>query len=1366
MRKNFLMQGLRFLCIALLLSGAAMQGAVWNNTIVAPGTNILDDDLDIIGDNSIQGDVRITADSVDILVSLTNGDAIVRGDTGAPASDPDPRLFLLPRNGHKITFDLTDSLSFFGASDGTPLLILVDTQDTGTGVVEFLLANGKTVEFSADGVGGGTKFFLKMYADQTQETITFIRADTTSSAHVFVVVGRDSMMSYVAETPVTASPDELGTILFDPTNTGAGRMILKVEDLGAVLIGGNLIDDIVTVTDTLLSNIYTPTLAGLSAKMLVTNSDAGAEHAGLLVVNENTVYTSLAYDMFCTGTFDGFRAGFILSSHASLEMEEGAYFDYVGATTNTCLDPNISGECLDGREVDEVVKFRNASAFIVDSDPTDTTLTGSIVFNTNSALFFRSGVDSEGNVSEFEADGSVSFTIDPEFKTSGIGNIVFDVEGRVDVIGLDDPDTNRVEILSLHVDPTGGPINYETPAAPFVFPLRDFNGTIYNSASFFINGRMNLFSATLAHTDENHTINQKNDCTSEPTYVGGDNFFIKQLTDGASRPKIVFYSSSFDLHTSAAVVGLDLFVPNFDGVGGNSSDFTFFHNGFVVDKGTGRNLILGSVIGADVCDGCATVSRDAHLDIYQETPQDTLTTHELQLLVAPNNCYIHATLPCDPTPIATQYSLHNIYLGWASNISIGTNGTTVDGEPLITFPTLLINGNYFSFDTRGGLDNMPENSSVTGQGGIFVDNHGIITIADGYRAMVSTMVTRSHGGTIDLPKNRVLFDVRVGIAEWNLDLTDAGQLEIVPTGSRLSDYTLNWLATQKDYEDWTPYTFDPYNPCEKEPVVAANLTSLPTVSGIVDQFQIKGSRIGDPAHLMVDCGWIKELIFLRGCNAGEAPTAVVALQDNGRVGLNMADTSNDSLSATMKLGVNGVTIIANGNGQVDLNSDLVIDNICSVLKGPDFGSEIPQVLTFFAATPKTIRVRPTGILDLSSFNSVDDTIRFEGSVKVIFEPGSRLIMGGATLQFYDNSSFIVEPYFGCQPLSYESVQSTDDRRVSILGTGTISLEDNALMEVSRLAYLGIETDVNCSVTLTDITLQLLDQAQVNIGQDFRVFGGVFQVGNTTNQVYGEEDTPASVNFTLIINGEDINFRMGSRAFVGFGVGMVKDDDTELPNEWLVDNLFNVDAVNLFIRDGSLVHNHIFDGADSRAALLAFGQIGTGYTFELDPINGEILGGGNIIALAPSEATPINPVVLAVDGGINERITGVSILSSSPLLTDIAGGYKEVPTMPADYMTTFSYFKVVDTGTAVNIRGVVGKKSDNSNGFRAGYVSEGRIGRDSEETVLNSNVQPGAQAEVVVSIGAAQFLFPADAPALGVAPVVFTIPQFGSDQRKL
>lgn len=133
--------------------------------------------------------------------------------------------------------------------------------------------------------------------------------------------------------------------------------------------------------------------------------------------------------------------------------------------------------------------------------------------------------------------------INLEFKTPGIGNSVFDIEGRVDIIGLGDSDTNRIEMLLLHVNITGGPISYQFPAEPFIFPLRDFNGTIYNRASFFITGRMNLFSATLAHTDANHIVNQKNDCTSEPTYVGGDSFFIQHLTNGSSRPKIAFYSS-------------------------------------------------------------------------------------------------------------------------------------------------------------------------------------------------------------------------------------------------------------------------------------------------------------------------------------------------------------------------------------------------------------------------------------------------------------------------------------------------------------------------------------------------------------------------------------------------------------------------------------------------------------------------------------------------------------------------------------------------------------------------------------------------------------------------------------------------------
>lgn len=1345
MRKNFLMYSLHLLCIGLLLSQATVQAAVWAGGPQA--ANVVDEDLSISGDNSLVGGIQIRADTVDVTVTVSLGDAIVRGDATGPS-----RLFLCAAAGLRITFDLQDSLSFFGSANGTPLLILVD----GGGLVEFVLSDEESVVFSADGLGGGTKFYLMM-RQSDPSPVLFRRNDITSDEHVYVIVGRDSIISYVAETDISSNPQETGTITFDPTNTGAGRMILRVQNRGAVLIGGNLIDSGLTKPNIFLSDIDMTVLAGLNARMEVVNSDDAAEHAGLLVWNENTIYPSLATDPFCTGSFDGFRAGFILSSHASLNIGEGAYVDYVGTETNTCLSPAINPEVLDGNSVSSVIKPRNASAFIVDSDSTlDPDVMATINFATTSALFFRSGVDKNGNVTPFDLDDNVSFVIDPALKTPGMGNIVFDVEGTVNFVGADL--LNRTEILSLHVQPTGGPVDYVTNSAPFVFPVRDFNGQIYNCASFLVNGRINFISTILAHTDECHVVKEKNDCVSEPTYVGGELLDCEGPSD--VRPKMAFYSSFFDLHTSAAVSGLDLFVPNrtfFDEIN-NVSAFRFFYNGAAFDDCTGRQLILGTAVGSVACDGCTVISRDAHLDIYQEVPQDPAGLQILTLETLPNNDLIHENLPTD---IENQFSLHTIYLGWASNISIGTNGDTILGEPLTTFPALIIDGNYFSFETRGGLNNTPCASNVTGQGGIFVDNHGSISIAPTRRANIGTMVTRSHNGSINLPKQQVFFDLRVGIAEWNLDLTDPAQREIIAVDEVLSDYTLNWLATKKDYANFMPYDVGNFDPCACPPVTRANISSLPIVSGTIDQFQIKGSRIGCPAHIMVDCGWIRELVFLQGCNSGEAPTAVVVLQNEGRVGLNMANTSNDSLSATMKLGVNGVTIIANGTGQVDLNSDIVIDNICSVLKGPDFVST--DTLTFFSYASRTIRVKPTGILDLSQFTS--GTIRFEGDIDVVFEPGAKLVMGGATLQFFDTCQFIVEPFFGCEEINPElGLQSTNDRRVRVIGTGIISLEDSSAMQISRRSYLGIETDVTCTVTLTDITLQLIDDSQVNIGEDYRVIGGVFQVGNVTDQFVQEGQLliPATVNFSLIINGENINFRLGSRAFLGLGVGVV-DDRGATQNEWLVDNLFNVDTINISIENGSLVHNHIFAGDDERAALIALGQVRTGYNFDIDPIDGEILGGGNIITLVPAVMSPINPTVLNVDGQINERLSA-SVISSSPLLFDIAALYKPLPPANASLADIFTFLKVADTGTTPNIRASAGRDDTNSDAFLITYVSNGQIIRRSVETAIDPNGAAVAQADRAVSIGAVQLAFPGEDPQNNNdGPIAFEIPQIGSSQ---
>ena len=70
--------------------------------------------------------------------------------------------------------------------------------------------------------------------------------------------------------------------------------------------------------------------------------------------------------------------------------------------------------------------------------------------------------------------------------------------------------------------------------------------------------------------------------------------------------------------------------------------------------------------------------------------------------------------------------------------------------------------------------------------------------------------------------------------------------------------------------------------------------------------------------VMVDGGFIREFLFFSGCNSADAPTAVIALQNEGRVGLGTTHRNVDSLGASIVLGVNGVTIIANGNGEVCL----------------------------------------------------------------------------------------------------------------------------------------------------------------------------------------------------------------------------------------------------------------------------------------------------------------------------------------------------------------------------------------------------------------------------------------------------------------
>jgi len=1318
MKKNFFRKSFFFVLFGVLVSTTALGVVNWNG--VASDV-IGDTTLNINADSTISGAVEVRASGGNTVnVNLVGGG----GKTLTGISDA--RLYLnAVSSSDSIVFNLTEDLLFTGDSD-TTLLIVV----SGDGEVIFKLSDTYKVSFSAASAGVmGAHLFVHMNASNIP-TLTFNRLSTASANDVEVVVGPKSIMSYVAAKSVASgTADETGIITFDPANTSTGRMILRIQDTGAVYVAGSQTGN-VAVPGMALSDIDLTTPAGVLADFRVQNSVGETANSSLLVINENETLTSYLINPWSLATpFDGVRYGFVLGANAVVNILDYAFMDYVGAVLDACPTPDIPAGVLAGRTVEQLVKPRNASAFIVDGNSDLNAVAARIQLGDASALVFRSGVDNEGGVDE-----GAGFLILPAKRSVDEGNILFDVEGELNIDGTAGSGNNKLEVLSWEVSPTGGAVligGSETK-----FPLRTFAQTSgeynqYNAGSFFINNRVNLIETNLAHTDKAHAVIENDDINSEPTYVGGETFII---AESSVRPNIAFYNSKFLLHTCAAVTGVDLFVPN-DTAGDNISEFVFYHNGIAYRDGSGRILILGTQTGSTSCDPCCSaLSRDAHLDVFQEVVDASPGTHKLNLSVMANDSTI---MPNVPSGIESQAEIHTIYLGHSSNISIGTAGGTFTdpvqgaGQVPNSGSTLTIDGNYFSFETRGGPQASPELSALSGRGGIFVDTNGTFEIGDtAYRASMATMVVKTDDGVVTLPLAQVLFDNRVGIADWQLDLTDVTQREIVSAGETLSDYTLNWRSVVKNYENTTgavptyfvPYEVANYDPCSCPAVVAANVAALPVVSGIVEQFQIKGSRLGGTAHLKINDGWVRELTFLGGCDSAEAPTAVVVLENDGRVGLGSTHKNRDSLGSSIFLGVNGVTLIANGNGGdsfanydgvVDINEDIIINNMCHVLKGPNFDpdSETFGRLTFHSECCRSITVKKDGILDLTSFDAEQHIIEFGGNIRLILEPGAELWLGGATLRFTDNARLEtaeVRDLVNFFPLD-STIATTDPIRVKISGTGKIEFLEDSVFFVGDNSYVGVESRV-CGETVvsTNLTFDVGDRGRILVGSRSGSNNSVFQVGDTA-------DRDATVDFTLNLSGVDSMFTIASRGFVGLGVGMA-DNFWDSPSDWAIDTLYNVQKITIDVPAGTFKHDRIFNSNSFYASLLAILDTGESTLFNFnfvgnitsDTTQATILGGGNMILV--SEGTGVVfPTVQTTDGALttqNGRLT-VGLFSSKAIL-DAKNIPTAVVTSPISGSGLFDFWKTPDQNPLTTM--YINASQDEHNLLSVGYADGGFIER--------------------------------------------------------
>lgn len=722
-----------FLCTNSLTADVVWDGASTPASMKSSvdGANLLIDGSfgDIVLDD---GATRIYANTLDIVVTLRDN-PVVRGK-----KHHESRLILRSDSERKIIFLVeNDDLTFNGSRDKkdekpSPLLLFIAPGSN----VEFIINGGQNVSFSADKRSGGTVVFVGL-SECNETKLSFVRNPFSNNFedNVGITIGRRSLVSFAGQ-----GCGGEGLISFDPTNQigSAGHMIMNIEPTGGFIMRPSGISN---TKKPHLKDIDTTVVAGGQGRVEIVNTGDESQ-ASLQVVNANDRFFDLLIDPFLTldarndfidynGLFSGEQYGFVLGANGVLDISDNAFLDYVGLANNVCplsccitntanhccpteccitntACPEIA--CFEGCDPESLTKPRNPSAFFVDGSFDPVSKPAQIYLGKHSAIFFRSGIDANGRVRHPEAP--FQFTVNPERRTPGIGEIVFDVEGLLQVHGSNGECNllSKLEILSREVTSTGGSLFYNTDEV--IFPARTcnivdccfFRG--YNSASFLINNRFELFNTVLVHTDQNHKVLKNNDTCSEPTYVGGE--IAHLLESCAARPKIVFYNSRLFVHTDVAFTGVDLLVPNltipdeetlrkhsvckpcdteFDDFAcddcevveafplpceDNISEFRFFYNGNKLDDGVGRQMILGTRVGALSCDNCRLISADAHLDVIPEGCCDASGSQAEQILAlttAANTSAIICELEDDN--IADQFSQQTIFLGHASNISIG-----------------------------------------------------------------------------------------------------------------------------------------------------------------------------------------------------------------------------------------------------------------------------------------------------------------------------------------------------------------------------------------------------------------------------------------------------------------------------------------------------------------------------------------------------------------------------------------------------------------------------------------------------------------------------------------------------------------------
>lgn len=508
--------------------------------------------------------------------------------------------------------------------------------------------------------------------------------------------------------------------------------------------------------------------------------------------------------------------------------------------------------------------------------------------------------------------------------------------------------------------------------------------------------------------------------------------------------------------------------------------------------------------------------------------------------------------------------------------------------------------------------------------------------------------------------------------------------------------------------------------------------------GDTKQLRVAGATPADPFQIEVsgdgvipDVARLREITSVkstRDCGVehfmGEGTSGTVFLEYDGRVGLGSTNYNSHSVDAANKLGKAFVSLCPVGDGTVDVNSNLYIEDSLPFIAAEPFGDGVTHRVTFRSDNKAVeIRVPAHHELDLSQFgkSSGMQQLAFGGKVSLVLEEGATLRLPSKAsskfaLYFTDEAKLVFEGQADQTTFNarYSTAAQLDKNTTKILGDGQIWFNKSAKMEIMGATRVAVQTDDRSPST--NVLFSLRKQSGMYIGNTL-LAGGAFMVGNYANKTTTTVTHTIACNFTF--DGPEARLHINREGYFGFGAGVLNKygspnggalaaenpvtesttdattgittispvldgsgnatyipDHTTAPTAWSTFALANVTTISLIVKGGIVEHANLVNGTDAQASLLAVGPA-TSYVFKLNSGDKSIIRGGGNMMYVPAIATLAAPIYTNIWDHASAATTGekYSILGSGSITLGRGGDAYEGG-LQKTFTTPLSFFDFI------------------------------------------------------------------------------------------